>query len=209
MHELVGRATEREKKGKKEKYLFLWQRGILPGVMVFLFCLLPGCDAVYRAIQKEGAEEKDLVGEISPFHRNEKVAEVQKLLKTYGYRVGSVDGVLGATSRDAVEQFQLDNDLPASRFVDKATWAALIKLEQCGLVYDGDLVPKAVQQALREAGFNPGSLDGKMGQMTKTAILEFQKANKLKADGKVGFLTLKKLADYLPPYNKDEKKTGK
>lgn len=159
-----------------------------------------GCDAFYRMLQKEGAEERDIIGEVSPLERNERVAEVQKLLKTYGYRVGQVDGILGASTRDAIEQFQKDNRLTPSRFVDKKTWDYLIRLEQYGLIYNGDIVLKAVQQALKEAGFHPGPLDGQPGQMTKVAIIEFQKKNKLKADGKIGYKTLRRLAVYLPPY---------
>jgi peptidoglycan hydrolase-like protein with peptidoglycan-binding domain len=45
---------------------------------------------------------------------------------------------------------------------------------------------KLIQQALKGAGYNPGSVDGKMGRQTREAIRAFQKANGLKADGKVG-----------------------
>ena len=56
---------------------------------------------------------------------------------------------------------------------------------------------KEVQQALKAAGFDPGSTDGKMGPRTKTAIREFQLANGLQADGKVGPRTWTKLQAYL------------
>jgi len=163
-----------------------------------------GCDFFYRLVQKEGAEERDIIGEVSPFEKNDKVAEVQQLLKIYGYRVGRADGILGATTRDAIEQFQVDNNLTTSRFVDKATWARLIELEQDGLVDNGKIVVKAVQQALKEAGCQPGKIDGKMGQATKAAIIEFQKKNNLNPDGKVGYQTLRRLAEYLPPFTDEE-----
>ena len=46
-----------------------------------------------------------------------------------------------------------------------------------------------IQKALIARGFNPGPLDGKMGPKTKAAILAFQKAAGLKADGIVGPIT--------------------
>ena len=55
---------------------------------------------------------------------------------------------------------------------------------------------KEVQAALKNAGFYTGNVDGKMGKMTKSAIIEFQKANQLKADGVVGQQTWTKLSEH-------------
>jgi len=54
-----------------------------------------------------------------------------------------------------------------------------------------------VQKALKNAGFNPGPIDGKMGARTKAAIIEFQKANGLEPDGKVGPKTWARLQGFL------------
>ena len=56
---------------------------------------------------------------------------------------------------------------------------------------------KEIQAALKNAGFDPGSLDGKMGAQTKDAIKGFQKANGLVADGRVGSKTWALLGAYL------------
>lgn len=56
---------------------------------------------------------------------------------------------------------------------------------------------REIQLALRAAGFEPGSADGRMGPRTKTAIREFQQANGLQPDGKVGPRTWAKLETYL------------
>ena len=56
---------------------------------------------------------------------------------------------------------------------------------------------KKVQRALRNAGFDAGPVDGKLGKRTKAAIIEFQTANDLKSDGKVGKKTWQKLSPYL------------
>lgn len=55
---------------------------------------------------------------------------------------------------------------------------------------------KQIQTALANAGYNPGSIDGKMGKQTKDAIKAFQKANNLTADGKVGKQTWMLLKSY-------------
>lgn len=56
---------------------------------------------------------------------------------------------------------------------------------------------KQIQAALKNAGYNPGSLDGKMGRQTKDAIRAFQRANDLQADGRVGRKTWDLLKEYL------------
>ena len=55
---------------------------------------------------------------------------------------------------------------------------------------------KDMQSALKNAGFYSGPVDGKFGQLTSNAIMEFQKANSLKVDGKVGQQTWLKLSEY-------------
>ena len=66
------------------------------------------------------------------------------------------------------------------------------------LVVKNKLNIKLVQAVLKEAGFDPGAIDGKMGTKTKNAIMAFQKANGLTADGKIGYKTLAKLSEVFP-----------
>ena len=54
-----------------------------------------------------------------------------------------------------------------------------------------------IQTALKNAGFYSGSIDGKIGPKSKKAIEDFQSANGLKADGKVGAKTWEALGKYL------------
>lgn len=54
-----------------------------------------------------------------------------------------------------------------------------------------------IQRALKNANFYTGSIDGKIGAKTKKAITEFQKANGLTADGKVGPKTWNIMSKYL------------
>ncbi len=59
------------------------------------------------------------------------------------------------------------------------------------------LSPKQIQRALKNAGYYDGPIDGKIGPKTKAAIIKFQKANGLKADGIVGKRTSAELNRYL------------
>jgi len=54
-----------------------------------------------------------------------------------------------------------------------------------------------VQTALKNAGFYKGQIDGKIGPQTVAAIKEFQKANNLKANGKVNRSTWRLLKAHL------------
>lgn len=56
---------------------------------------------------------------------------------------------------------------------------------------------KQIQTALKNAGYNPGSIDGKMGKGTHEAIKSFQKDNNLHIDGRVGKQTWELLRKYL------------
>ena len=56
---------------------------------------------------------------------------------------------------------------------------------------------KQIQKALKNAGFNPGPVDGRCGTQTRLAVKEFQKVNNLNTDGKVGKQTWALLEPYL------------
>jgi len=53
-----------------------------------------------------------------------------------------------------------------------------------------------IQRDLKNAGYDPGPIDGKMGPKTKAAVEAFQKDNSLKVDGVVGPQTWAKLSTY-------------
>ena len=168
-------------------------------LIALIFCafLSSGCEKIYYLLQKEGAEEKAIVGEALPLEANAKVEEVQKVLKLYGYSIGNVDGKIGPATRASILQFQKNNDLEETRFVDKATWAKLHMFEACGLVINGEVNGRAVQQALANAGLHLGKVDGVMGVQTKKALITFQKSNGLRGDGVIGLQTLSLLAKHL------------
>lgn len=103
------------------------------------------------------------------------------------------------TRVNALEQNQSSHGLAVA--TDSATWGETAATGASGAATHAAL-PKAttkrVQRALKNAGFYTGELDGRMGPMTKQAIKDFQKANELTEDGKVGAKTWAKLGPHLP-----------
>jgi peptidoglycan hydrolase-like protein with peptidoglycan-binding domain len=157
-----------------------------------------GCDFLYGLLQKEGAEEKEILGDFIPFAHSAKVEELQELLALYGYYGGKIDGKFGINTRKAVIAFQGDNGLTVTKFVDKQTWAKLHSFTASQLIVEGEVNVKLVQTALSNAGFPPGKIDGKMGPKTHDALITFQQAHGLKGDGAIGLKTLDKLQLHLP-----------
>ena len=62
-----------------------------------------------------------------------------------------------------------------------------------------------IQRALKNAGFDPGPIDGKLGSRTRQAVREFQGVNGLQVDGVVGKRTWAKLAPFLDLEASDDK----
>ncbi|MFA4842248.1 MAG: peptidoglycan-binding domain-containing protein [Candidatus Omnitrophota bacterium] len=87
----------------------------------------------------------------------------------------------------------------------QATTTEAPKQAEIGVVAPVQVTPAAkptneeIQIALKNAGFYTGEIDGKVGPMTRRATEEFQKANNLKVDGKVGTQTWGLLSPYLNP----------
>lgn len=166
-------------------------------LLAFIVFSASGCEKVYYLLQREGAEEKAIVGEALPLEANKKIEEVQRLLKLFGYPIGTVDGKIGPATRDSILQFQKNNGLDENRFIDKATWEKLHMFDACGLTVNGTVNVRAVQLALFNAGLDVGKIDGVMGKKSKMMLVDFQKSNGLRGDGVIGLQTLKLLAAHL------------
>ncbi len=158
--------------------------------------IIGGCDFIYGILQKEGAQEKALIGEVLPFVYNEQVEQIQKLLNINGCRCGKIDGKFGPKVRDAVARFQESRGLSVNRYVDRATWEALNLFSKLGLVEDGEIDIAFIQRILIDQGFDPGKIDGKIGSKTTKAIKEFQQVSGLVPDGKIGPKTLFEFSYY-------------
>jgi peptidoglycan hydrolase-like protein with peptidoglycan-binding domain len=62
-----------------------------------------------------------------------------------------------------------------------------------GMVKGGDEEVKAAQQALKDKGLDPGTVDGRMGPKTQAALREFQKAQGMEATGQLDTKTIQTL----------------
>ena len=134
------------------------------------------------------------------------VKTLQDKLNALGYNSGNVDGIFGAKTYAAVTAFQKANSLGVDGIVGKLTWGKLYGVSPAMPVETttvvgrpmvsygsrGDAVRK-LQELLNALGYDCGSVDGIFGSKTKAAVLAFQKANGLGADGIVGPLTWGKL----------------
>ena len=131
------------------------------------------------------------------------VKTLQDKLNALGYNSGSVDGIFGAKTYAAVTAFQKANGLGVDGIVGKLTWAKLYDATPVNVTpvttqpmlrtgSRGDAVRK-LQELLNALGYDCGSVDGIFGSKTYAAVLAFQKANGLAADGIVGSLTWGKL----------------
>lgn len=123
----------------------------------------------------------------------ETVKQVQQKLKNLGYYSGSIDGVFGSNTKNAVIKFQKAKGLTADGVVGSATLSALGlgNSSASATLRQGDQGNKVkeVQQKLKNWGYYSGSADGIFGQGTKDAVIKFQKNNNLPADGIVGAKT--------------------
>ena len=171
---------------------------MIKNIFVLSFCLVClGCDAIYGMLDKEGAQEKKLIGEALPYEKNLKVLEIQALLRIYGFYSGRPDGVLGVKTRMAITRFQEETNLKVTHYIDQATWTQLNIFRKNGLIHETQLNVKLIQKLLKKAGYNPGTIDGHWGHKTTEAVMQFQKDKGLTVDGKIGYKTLAQLAGYL------------
>ena len=133
------------------------------------------------------------------------VKTLQETLNAKGFDSGNVDGIFGAKTYAAVTAFQKANNLGVDGIVGKLTWAKLYGVSPAMPVETtvvgrpmvsygsrGDAVRK-LQEMLNAKGYTCGNVDGIFGSKTYAAVLAFQKANGLAADGIVGPLTWGKL----------------
>ena len=131
------------------------------------------------------------------------VKTLQEKLNAKGFHSGNVDGIFGAKTYAAVTAFQKANSLGVDGIVGKLTWAKLYDATPVNVTpvttqpmlrtgSRGDAVRK-LQELLNALGYDCGSVDGIFGSKTYAAVLAFQKANGLGADGIVGPLTWAKL----------------
>ncbi len=154
--------------------------------------------------------------------KNDHVAQLQKALQQLGYYTGSLDGKYGTGTVAAVTAYQTAQGLSVDGVAGSLTIALLEA--QTGIDIDGTASTstssnglfkgdyskmqfsssgsrvRILQQALMDLGFSVSKADGVYGQSTYDAVVAFQRAVGLEADGKAGKNTLVKLESYFDSY---------
>ncbi|MGN0753984.1 MAG: peptidoglycan-binding protein [Aristaeellaceae bacterium] len=135
-----------------------------------------------------------------------KVRTLQNRLIELGWLEGTADGKYGNATEYAVKAFQARYSSlwkdgiagPDTLKILYGAGAATTKTPAASLgisLEPGDQndAVKAMQKRLKELGFYTKTIDGEYGTSTKAAVIAFQTANSLTADGKAGTTTLNKL----------------
>ena len=141
--------------------------------------------------------------------RGEDVKTLQAQLNALGYDCGTVDGIFGAKTYNAVVKFQKDRGLAVDGIVGKNTWAALgvtgttvVETQTTSITSNMPLLcrgstgeaVKTLQTRLNALGYDCGTVDGIFGIKTYNAVVKFQTARALAVDGIVGVNTWGALA---------------
>ncbi len=133
----------------------------------------------------------------------EAVKALQQSLITLGYLAGKADGVFGTSTLTAVKAFQSANSMTSDGVAGTKTLSLLEKAVEKAASSQtssalkkgatGDAV-KNIQQQLITLGYLSGKADGVFGEDTEAALMAFQKAQRLTADGVAGSKTVTALA---------------
>ena len=145
--------------------------------------------------------------------RGTAVLQLQQALIALGYDTNGADGKFGKGTEQAVKAYQQANGLTADGKAGVKTLAQLYASSSSSgstngstngsasseiytaknpnTLQSGDSGSKVtqLQNALKLLGFYNGGVDGKFGSGTKNAVIQFQRANGLTADGLAGTKT--------------------
>lgn len=160
-------------------------------------------DSAIRGNANVTSGETALVNTLRYGSEGAEVTTLQNRLIALGYLAGSADGKFGRDTKSAVIAFQKANGLSADGVVGTDTSTRLYASNvvsntvsstqtlRVGAVSDA---VRDMQNRLITLGYlENGEADGKFGVKTSLALIEFQKANGLSADGVAGVKTFAKL----------------
>ena len=141
--------------------------------------------------------------------KGSEVLALQKALLSLGFNPSGTDGKFGRGTENAVKAYQaskgLETDGKAGSQTQTAIYSDLQLLNTASAPNGSTSAGSAtsslrygdsgtrvtdLQTALNKLGYNTNGVDGRFGAGTERAVIAFQKANKLKADGIAGTKTL-------------------
>jgi len=159
-------------------------------------------DSAVSAIIGEPDEEQAQTVKLQFGNEGSDVANLQERLIKLGYLSGSADGKYGKNTKAAVKEFQKKNNLNADGVAGVLTLEKLYSENvqdnkdnasttlRIGMISDA---VAELQSRLIALGYLTGKADGNFGTKTNLALIAFQRANGLKADGVAGAKTFEKL----------------
>jgi peptidoglycan hydrolase-like protein with peptidoglycan-binding domain/SH3-like domain-containing protein len=130
------------------------------------------------------------------------VITLQNRLIELGYLTGTADGKFGQSTQQALVAFQKNNNLVRDGVAGTKTQQILFAntavhntVSTSSTLTQGTVsdTVKSMQQRLIALGYLTGTADGNFGPKTALALIAFQKANDLTADGIAGTKTLQRL----------------
>jgi peptidoglycan hydrolase-like protein with peptidoglycan-binding domain len=137
-----------------------------------------------------------LISQAAPLRRgdtSDAVVTLQQQLTSLGYFSGAATGFFGEFTEAAVIRFQQDAGLTADGLVGAGTSAAIQQRLAPPATPSGTLrlddrgeQVSELQRRLTELGYFSGPVSGTFGPLTQDAVVAFQRASGLTADGIVG-----------------------
>ena len=166
-----------------------------------LFRLQAACTNLKDLLETSaaGAQIVKLGNATNSSPKSEETRLIQVRLKDTGFDPGPIDGVLGAKTRAAFLRFEAGctmlNNLPPTldkelQIADKRKFvpaeeksypvaAKMMGMESDKMTLSSEKI-RQEQLRLRDAGFDPGPIDGILGPKTKVAMQRYQKSFALK-----------------------------
>ena len=126
------------------------------------------------------------------------VTQIQQKLQSQGFYRGTIDGIYGKLTEQAVTEYQQKYRLKVDGIAGPETLRALgitLTSQANGsqsLLKFGSRENEVtqIQQKLQSQGFYRGAIDGIYGKLTEQAVIAYQQKNRLRIDGIVGPETL-------------------
>jgi peptidoglycan hydrolase-like protein with peptidoglycan-binding domain len=127
----------------------------------------------------------------------ELIRDAQRQLKALGFNPGAVDGNFGSQTEAALRAYQHAYRLPETGKLDEATVRSLrpeqMATSPAPINFSDRKLISRVQIQLKTLGFDPGTVDGELGQQTEAALQAYQHAHRLPETGRLDEVTLRSL----------------
>jgi peptidoglycan hydrolase-like protein with peptidoglycan-binding domain len=155
-------------------------------------------EATVRSLLPERFEASRAPFEVSrapiDLSNREVIRSAQRQLKALGFNPGAVDGNFGSQTAAALRAYQHAYRLPQTGKLDEVTLRSLlpeqVSTSPAPIDFSDRKLISRVQIQLRTLGFDPGAVDGDLGQQTEAALQAYQHANRLPETGRVDEVTL-------------------